>query len=132
MAIVKSLDTKQPIALTRKAARKRVQRVKLKKEMQNTKRVHKGKGKIDISKIRCYNCSELGHFAWDCPKPCEHANIPQENVEKTKCAKMMDLGDNSVCNECPMICTDIYSDNEDEEIVVYRDQGSSSKNTKKI
>ena len=36
---------------------------------------------------------------------------------------MMDLGDNSVCKECAMICTDIYSDDEDEEIVVYRDQG---------
>ena len=39
---------------------------------------------------------------------------------------MMDLGDNSVCKECAMICTDIYSDDEDEEIVVYRHQGISS------
>ena len=38
---------------------------------------------------------------------------------------MMDLGDNSVCEECAMICMDIYSDNEDEEIVVYGDQGIS-------
>ena len=30
---------------------------------------------------------------------------------------MMDLGDNSVCEECAMICTDIYSDEEYEEIV---------------
>ena len=37
---------------------------------------------------------------------------------------MTDLGNNSVCEECAMICTDIYSD-EDEEIVVYRDQGIS-------
>ena len=36
---------------------------------------------------------------------------------------MMDLGDSSVCEECAMICIDIYSDNEDEEIVVYGDQG---------
>ena len=35
---------------------------------------------------------------------------------------MMDLGDNSVCKECAMIWMDIYSDDEDEEIVVYRDQ----------
>ena len=35
---------------------------------------------------------------------------------------MMDLEDNSVCEECAMICTDTYSDKEDEEIVVYRDQ----------
>ena len=38
---------------------------------------------------------------------------------------MMDLGDNSVCEECAMICIDIYSDNEDDEIVVYGDQGVS-------
>ena len=40
---------------------------------------------------------------------------------------MMDLGDNSVCKECEMICTDVYSDDEDEEIVVYGDQGISSR-----
>ena len=40
---------------------------------------------------------------------------------------MMDLGDNSVCEECAMICMDKYSDDEDEEIVVYRDQGVSSR-----
>ena len=39
---------------------------------------------------------------------------------------MMDLGDNSVCKECAMICTDIYSDDKDEEIVVYGDLGISS------
>ena len=40
---------------------------------------------------------------------------------------MMDFGDSSVCKECTMICMDIYSDNEDEdeEIVLYRDQGIS-------
>ena len=35
-----------------------------------------------MSKIRCYNCGELGHFAWDCLKPCENANIAQENEQK--------------------------------------------------
>ena len=38
---------------------------------------------------------------------------------------MMDLGDSCVCEECAMICTDIHSDNEDEDIVVYGDQGIS-------
>ena len=40
---------------------------------------------------------------------------------------MMVLGNNSVCEECAMICTDIYSDKKAEEIVVYRNQGISSR-----
>ena len=39
----------------------------------------------------------------------------------------MDLGDNSVCEERAMICTDAYSDEEYEEMVVYGDQGITSK-----
>ena len=39
----------------------------------------------------------------------------------------MDLGNSSVCEECAMICTDIYSDEEYEEMVVYRDQGVTSR-----
>ena len=35
---------------------------------------------------------------------------------------MMDLGNNSICKECAMICMDRYSDDEDKEIVVYGDQ----------
>ena len=35
----------------------------------------------------------------------------------------MDLGNSSVCEECAMICTDVYSDEEYEEMVVYGDQG---------
>ena len=40
---------------------------------------------------------------------------------------MTDLGDSSVCEECAMICMDIYSDEEYEEMVVYGDQGISSR-----
>ena len=39
----------------------------------------------------------------------------------------MDLGDSRVCEECAMICTDVYSDEEYEEMVVYRDQGVTSR-----
>ena len=80
-----------------------------------------------MSKTRCYNCDELGHFARDCLKPHENTNIAQENEQNRKLAEMMDLGDNSVCEECAMTCTDIYSDEEYDEIVVYRDQGVSSR-----
>ena len=38
----------------------------------------------------------------------------------------MDLGNSSVCEECTMICTDAYSDEEYEEMVVYGDQGITS------
>ena len=40
----------------------------------------------------------------------------------------MDFGDSSVCEECAMICTDAYSDEEFEEMVVYGDQGIASTN----
>ena len=53
-------------------------------------------------------------------------HIAQENEQNMKLTEMMDLGNNSVCKECAMISTDTYSDNKDEDIVVYRDQGISS------
>ena len=69
----------------------------------------------------------MGHFAQDCPKPRKNANIARENEQNRKLAKLMDLGDNSVCEECAMICTDAYSDEEYEEMVVNRDQGITSR-----
>ena len=65
-------------------------------------------------------------FCTRLPKAPENTNIAQENEQNSKLAKMMDLGNSSVCKECAMICTDIYSDNEDENVVVYRDQRISS------
>ena len=28
-----------------------------------------------MTKMNCYNCGEMDHFAWNCPKPRENANL---------------------------------------------------------
>ena len=94
-----------------------------KKETQKPKKDSKGKGKTDMTKIKCYNCGEMGQFARNCLKPCKNTNLARENEQNSKFTKLMDLGDSSVCEECAMICTDIYSDEEYEDMVVYGDQG---------
>ena len=50
----------------------------------------KGKGHLDMSKIKCFNCGEYGHFARDCPKACNNANIAQESEQKGKLESMLD------------------------------------------
>ena len=79
-----------------------------------------------MSKIKCYNCGEMGHFARDWLKPRENTNLARENEQNRKFTELTDLGNNSICKECAMICTDAYSDEEYEEMVVYRDQGITS------
>ena len=69
----------------------------------------------------------MGHFAWNCPKPDENANIARESEQNRNFGKLMDFGDSSVCEECAMICTDAYSDEEYESVIMYGDQGISTK-----
>ena len=34
-----------------------------------------------MTKIKCYNCREMGHFDRDCQKPPENANIARESAQ---------------------------------------------------
>ena len=59
----------------------------------------KGKGHLDMSKIKCFSCGEYGHFAHDCPKARDNANIAQESEQNDKSESMLDLDNISVREE---------------------------------
>ena len=71
-----------------------------------------------MSKIKCFNCREYGHFACDCPKACNNANIAQESEQKGKSESMLDLDSTSASEECAMVCTELqYEDASKDEVV---------------
>ena len=42
-----------------------------------------------MSKIKCFNCGEYGHFVHDCLKAHNNANIAQESEQKGKLESML-------------------------------------------
>ena len=101
------------------------------KKRQHGRGDFKGKGHLDMSKIKCFSCGEYGHFARDCPKACNNTNIAQESEQKGKSESMLDLDSTSVSEECAMVCTELQYEDARENKVVYGDQGISTKEYEK-
>ena len=79
-----------------------------------------------MSNIKCFNGGIHGHFAQDCLRAHDNANIAQEIEQEKKVKNMLDLDNISVSKGCVMMCTEVQHEDEDEDIVVYRDQGIST------
>ena len=101
------------------------------KKKQGTKGDSKGKEHVDMSKIKCFNCGEFGHYAHDCLKARDNANIAQESEQNDKVENMLGLDSTSVSEECAMMCTELQYENADEDVVVYGDQGINTEEYKK-
>ena len=80
-----------------------------------------------MSKIKCFNWGEYGHFAHDCPKACDNANIGRKSDQKGQ----IGIYATSVCEECVMVCTELQYEDADEGQVVYGDQGINAEEYKK-
>ena len=101
------------------------------KKKQQGKGDSKGKRHIDMSKIKCFNCGEFVHFARDCLKARDNANIAQESEQNGKSESMLDLDNISVREECVMICMELQYEDARKDKVVYRDEGINTEEYEK-
>ena len=101
------------------------------KKKQHGKGDSKGKGHFDMSKIKWFNCGEYGHFARNCLKAHDNANITQEREQMGKLESMLDLDSSSVSEECAMVCMELQYEDVSEDEVVYGDQGISTEEYEK-
>ena len=84
-----------------------------------------------MSKIKCFNSGDNGHFARDCPKSRDNASIARESEQKGNSESMLDLDSTSVSEECAMVFMELQYDNASEDEVVYGDQGICTEEYKK-
>ena len=82
-------------------------------------------------KLSAIIAENFGHFARDCPKARDNANIAQESEQKGKSESMLDLDNISVHEECTMVCTELQYEDASENEVVYGDQEISTEEYKK-
>ena len=71
------------------------------------------------------------HFARDCLKARDNANIAQESEQKGKLESMLDLDSTSVSEACAMVCTELQYEDASENEVEYGDQGISTEEYEK-
>ena len=84
-----------------------------------------------MSRIKCFNCGEYGHFARDSLKAHANANIAQESEQKGKSESILDFDSTSVSEECAMVCTELQYEDASEDEVVYSDQGINTEEYEK-
>ena len=84
-----------------------------------------------MSKIKCFNCGDNGHFARDSPLAHDNANIAQESEQNGKSESMLDLVNISVQEECAMVCTELQYEDASKDEVVCRDQAINTEEYEK-